>query len=362
MKFELDQWVVPHVMRAQEYGLELCELTVKDPSLARMCLNENPLQASPKVVAALTRSGVEANRYPDMRMALRTRIGKMHGFGPENVFLGNGSSENIDSMMRAFLMPGDEVLLPEPTFSLFNVRASVAGAEVVKVQFTEGDLDYNPQHYLDAITNRTKLIVVVTPNNPTGAFFPNDAFEALLERGIPTCIDQAYLEFHPEVPSKADLIRRYPNAFVSHTLSKAYGLAGIRFGYLVGAPEMVSIFERLSLPWNISFATLYAVEAALDDDATLERNLAYNTRWLNRYAEVLRELNCRPIHPAGNFMMADASAHGRTTKQIYADALEHGVILKTVGPLHGKDGYFRLTPGTEEENERAVAFFRGYFK
>lgn len=360
--FDLDQWVVPSIRNAAEYSMDLGELSVEHPDWARMCLNENALLPSPKVAEALARGGADSHRYPDLRTGLRARIGGMFGLKPENVFLGNGSSENIDSMMRAFLLPGDNVLLPEPTFSLFNVRASVAGAKVVKIPFAGDQLDYSLDNYLKAIDDRTKLIVVVTPNNPTGSFFPHADLEKLLEKGIPTCIDEAYLEFHPDVPNEAGLIAKFPNAFVSHTLSKAYGLAGIRFGYLLGRPEMVQVFEKLSLPWNISFPTLHAVEAAFDDTETLERNIAFVDRWMKRYDETLRELGCVPIHPAGNFMLVDASAFGRTTKEIYKAGLEAGLILKTTGPINGKDGYFRLTPGTDAENERALAFLRKYFR
>jgi histidinol-phosphate aminotransferase len=360
--FDLNRWIVPTLKDAKTYGMELGELSVEHPEWARMCLNENPLLPSAKVVAALAKGGEESNRYPDLRLKLRARIGGQFGLKAENVFIGNGSSENIDSMMRAFLQPGDSVLLPDPTFSLFNVRASVAGAKIKKIAFAGDDLDYSLKNYLDAIDERTKLIVVVTPNNPTGSFFPHDDMVKLLEKGIPTCIDEAYLEFHPDVPNEAGVIAQFPNAFVSHTLSKAYGLAGIRFGYLLGRPEMVAVFEKLSLPWNISFPTLYAVEAALDDDDTLQRNIKHIWGWMKRYDETLRALGCRPIHPAGNFMLVDASAFGRTTKEIYKAGLEAGVILKTAGPINGKDGYFRLTPGSDPENERALAFMKRYFR
>ena len=359
--FDVNDWILPHLCDASEYKIALCQLSLAHPEYARMCLNENPLPPSPKVIEALAKGGEVSHRYPDMRMELRERLGKHFGLTGENVFLANGSSENIDSMMRAFLQPGDQVLLPNPTFSLFNARASVCGGEVVKIPFVGDDLDYSLDNYLNAITERTKLIVVVTPNNPTGAFFGHDDFVTLLERGIPTCIDEAYLEFHPDVPSEARLIADYPNAFVSHTLSKAYGVAGIRFGYLLGRPEMVEVFEKLSLPWNISFPTLLAVEAALDDEEALQRNVNHIRKWIGRFCDRTRGLGCRPIQPAGNYVLIDASAHGKTTVEIFDAALEAGAILKKVGPVNGKDGYFRITPGTDEDNERLLAFLGDYF-
>lgn len=359
--FDLSQFVLPHILKSSIYGMELNEISRDHPDYARMCLNENPLPPSQKVLDALVEGGKLGHRYPDTWVHLRQRIGGMFGLQPENVFLGNGSSETIDSMMRAFLAPGDEVLLPSPTFSLFNVRASVVGAKVVGVKFVGDNQEYSLDNYLKAVTPKTKLIVVVTPNNPTCAFFKHEDFKRLLELGIPTCIDEAYLEFHPDVPSEASLVKEYPNAFVSHTVSKAYGLAGLRFGYLLGTPEMVQLFERLSLPWNLSHPTLYAIAAALEDTETLQRNIDYMNTWMGRYEEVLRGLGLRPLKHAGNYMLVDASVSGKTTNEIYQAGLKAGVILKTAGPLNGKDGWFRLTPGTPEDNEKAFAFFKSYF-
>lgn len=359
--FDLKQWLVAPLKEAAVYSMKLGELADDHPELGRMCLNENPLPISEKVIEALATGGRQGNVYPGTSKELKARIGAMNGLEAQNVFLANGSSEIIDSMMRAFLNPGDEVLLPDPTFSLFKVRASVVGAKVVGIPFTEGDLDYSVDAYLNAVTERTKLIVVVVPNNPTGAFMSTDDLRKILELGIPTCIDEAYLEFHPDIPTQVELVKEYPNAFVSHTLSKAYGLAGLRFGYLLGRPEMVQIFQILAQPWNVSQQMLAAAAAALDDEEALARNVAYMKKWMDRYTEVLTKLGLKPIHPAGNFMLVDANMTGKESQAIFEAGLKAGVILKPVGAVHGKTGYFRLTPGSEADNAKAIAFFEEYF-
>ena len=359
--FDVQEWLVPALRGASVYSQKLGVISDDNPAYARMCLNENPLPPSQAVLDALLKGGRMSNRYPGLCLDLRTKIGGMFELGPENVFMANGSSEIIDAMMRAFLADGDEVLLPTPTFSLFYARASVVGATQKLIPFTDGELDYDVNNYLEAITDKTKLILVVTPNNPTGAFMSEADLRKILDRGIPTCIDEAYLEFHPDKPNMAHLVKDYPNAFVSHTMSKAYGLAGFRFGYLLGQPPMVEVFETLALPWNLGFPALLAVEAALDDTDTLQRNVTHMDRWLGRFAEVLTGLGLKPLHAAGNFLMVDANVSGKTSRQIFDAALEAGVILKTIGAVHGKKGYFRLTPGTDEENEKAEAFFKSYF-
>ena len=360
--FDVKEWIVPALRGAGVYSQKLGVISDENPEYARMCLNENPMPPSRAVMDALAKIGEVGSRYPGLCLDLRAKIGGMFDLAPENVFLANGSSEIIDTMMRAFLQEGDEVLLPTPTFSLFYARASVVGATQKLIQFTDdGELDYDVNNYLEAITDKTKLILVVTPNNPTGAFMAEADLRKLLERGIPTCIDEAYLEFHPEKPNMAHLVKEYPNAFVSHTLSKAYGLAGLRFGYLLGQPAMVELFETLALPWNLGYPSLLAAEAALDDAETLQRNVDYMSRRNVAFAETLAGLGLKPLHAAGNFLMIDANASGKTSQEIFDAALQAGVILKTIGAVHGKKGYFRITPGTDQENERAMAFFKSYF-
>ena len=359
--FDVKKWLVPHLRDAKLYSQALGTLAEENPEYARMCLNENPLPPSENVVAAITEAAKGMNYYPGLATSIREKIAKMNGVKAENIFVTNGSSEILDGMMRAFLNPGDEVILPAPTFSLFNVRASVAGGVVVGIPFSDGELDYVPQRYFDAVTEKTKLIVVVTPNNPTGAFFPEDDLRKLLELGIPTCIDEAYLEFHPDKPTMVDFVKEFPNAFVSHTLSKGYGLAGMRFGYMIAQPEMIEVFQLLAQPWIVGQQTLAAAEAALDDKAALARNVEYMQSWMDKFTALFKELGLKPIHPAGNFMMVDATDVGKTSKEIFEAGLENGIILKTVGETNGRTGYFRLTPGTQADNEKAVEFFKSYF-
>ena len=360
--FDVKEWIVPALKGAGVYSQKLGVISDENPELARMCLNENPMAPSQKVIDAVAKVGELGSRYPGLCNDLKAKIGGMFDLGPENVMMANGSSEIIDSMMRAFLQEGDEVLMPTPTFSLFYARASVVGAKQTLIQFTDdGELDYDVNNDLNAISDKTKLILIATPNNPTGAFMAEEDLRTILDRGIPTCIDEAYLEFHPDKPNMAHLVKDYPNAFVSHTLSKAYGLAGFRFGYLLGRPEMVEVFETLALPWNLGYAPLLAAEAAFDDAETLKRNVDHMTRWNKRFTEELTALGLKPLHWAGNFLMVDANVSGKTSQEIFDAAIEAGVILKTIGAVHGKKGYFRLTPGSDEENERALAFFKRFF-
>jgi len=317
---------------------------------------------SDKVVKAVAEAVKNGNRYPDSMKRLRTKIGKMYDLGPDNVALCNGSSEIIDSMMRIFLKPGDEIIMSDPTFGLFPPRAELCGGKVVQIPVLENDLQYDVEEMLGAINEKTKLILIINPNNPTGVFIDDADHERFCETGIPLCIDEAYLDYHPEISSKAPLIKKYPQVFLSVTLSKAHGFAGVRFGYVLGTEEMVSAFKTMFLPWNVSLMSMAAAEAILDNPEEVAEKVKHNNRWMDIFYEEARKLGLKPYAAHGNYMLIDASMTGKTTAEILETALKmEKVFLKKIAPIHGKNGYFRVTPGLDEENERFLKFIRAYF-
>ena len=354
-------YFVPWLKDSLIYDVDVLDTAWANPDIARLMLNENPIPPSEKVINAVTEICKRGNHYPDRWWGLREKIGKSCGFGAKNVFMANGSSENIDNMMRVFLQPGDEVLLASPTFTLFRIRASVCGGKIVEVPLRESDLQYDTDAMLDAITPKTKLIVVVNPNNPTGIFIEESELRRLLDTGIPTCIDEAYLAYHPEVPSMVPLVKEYPNAFTSHTLSKAHGIAGMRFGYMIGNEDIVEAFERVSLPWNLSLMNLAAAEAVMEDTEHLALKVKHNNDWMKVFYKEFTDLGLKPFEPHGNYMLIDANDFGLTSQEIYDKAMEDKVAVKTFEPIHGKAGYFRITPGTNEENERCIKTMRRIF-
>ncbi len=234
---QLEEWFVPWLKTARKYDTSVLDRAWASPDYGRMMLNENPLPPSEKVIKAVADILAYGNRYPDSMLRLRTKLAALDNLGPENVALCNGSSEIIDGMMRIFLEPGDEFLCSTPTFELYPPRCELAGGKVVSIPLRAGDLQYDTEAMLAAITSKTKLILIISPNNPTGVFIDDADLIRFCETGIPLCLDEAYLDYHPEVSSQASLIKKYPHVFLSHTFSKAYGFAGIRFGYLVGVGD-----------------------------------------------------------------------------------------------------------------------------
>ena len=352
----------PWVMTAPQYSIAVCDTAWEHPELGRMMLNENPIPPSSKVVEAASSIVKQGNRYNGTMKNLKAKLADLHGVRPENIAVANGSSETIDAMMRIFMRPGDEFLCSIPTFEMFPSRAGLHGCTNVQIPLREPDLQYDVPAMLRAVNEKTKLMLIINPNNPTGIFIDDDDLTKFCELGIPLCVDEAYLDYHPDVEAKIDLIDKYPHVFLSHTLSKAYGLAGIRFGYLVGVPEVVEAFTRMYLPWNVSLMAMAAAEAILDNPSEVKEKVKYNNDWMARFVDELRAKGLKPYPPHGNYMLVDASVTGQTSQQIVDAAKDQAqVIIKTIKPINGREGYFRVTPGTVEENERFVGWVKSYF-
>ncbi len=359
---ELKDWFVPWLLTAREYNTGILDKAWANPDHGRLMLNENPIPPSDKVVQAITEAAKKGHRYPDSMKRLRIKIGKMYDLGPDNVALCNGSSEIIDSMMRIFLQPGDEIIMSTPTFGLFPPRAELCGGKVVQIPLRKGDLQYDVAGMLNAINEKTKLILIINPNNPTGVFIDDADLERFCKTGIPLCIDEAYRDYHPEFQSKAPLIKKYPQVFLSVTLSKAHGFAGIRFGYVLGTEEMINAFNLMFLPWNVNLMSAAAAEAILDNPEEVQAKVEHNNRWMDVFYKELQKLGLKPYPAHGNYMLIDATMSGKTTAEILQAAIDkEKIYLKRIGEIHGKTGYFRVTPGTDEENERFLKFIRNYF-
>ena len=351
----------PYIWTAPEYNTGILDKAWAHPELGRMMLNENPMPPSDAVVAAITEMAKKGNRYPDRAYRLREKLGKLHGVAAENIALANGSSETIDAMMRIFLKPGDEFLCSDPTFEMFPSRAGLCNATTVQIPLREEDLQYDVDAMLAAVNEKTKLILIINPNNPTGIFIEDADLIRFCELGIPLCIDEAYLDYHPQVEAKIDLVKQYPHVFLSHTFSKAFGLAGVRFGYVVAHPTIVDAFNLMYLPWNLSLMAIAAAEAILDTGEVKEK-VVYNNEWMATFVEELEAKGLKPFPPHGNYMLVDAAVTGKTSAEIVQAGMEmQKLFLKTIKPINGKDGYFRVTPGTPEESERFVRFVREYF-
>jgi histidinol-phosphate aminotransferase len=353
----LSDFLVPWMKDVKPYTTDDVNMAWDHPEFRRMFLNENPYPPSPKVLKAIFDSAKHGNRYPGDGPRLRAEIAEKYQLDSDNVFLGNGSSEIIEMVMRIFVAPGDQVIIPNPTFSLFESRATIIGAKVIKIDQKEG-LQYDTDAILDAITSKTKVIIICTPNNPTGDFIPDEDLIRVLKRDIPTLVDEAYLEYHPEHPSKAPLIKDYPNAIISHTFSKAFGLAGIRIGFCLADKEVIGYFKKMQMPWSVSLMAIAAAYSAWHEGDVFNQKIRDNNREIEYFFQELNRIDgLKAYHSYGNYILIDITQTGFNPQEVVDSLLKRKVMIKTVKGYKDRK-FIRISTGTEEENAFCVETLR----
>jgi len=366
MTKKIEEYYAPWVKGIPMYISSHIEKAWRDPKLHRMMSNENPLQPSDKVLEAMAKYSKMANRYPDQGLVVRTKIAEMNGLeGPQNVMIGNGSSEVYDNIFRMFIIPQhDEVIQHTPCFGIYGLRGKLLGANMVSVPMIYKDkyLHFDPDGILKAITDKTKIIVIANPNNPTGNFMEPEHFVCIAETGIPFVIDEAYVEYSGLKMSQVALTKKYENVIITRTLSKAYGLAGMRFGYAMAAKPVIDQISGSLLPWNVGTIPMWAALAAFEDQEGLAQRVKFNN---DAVAFITKSLSVIPgfvIFPSkSNYILFDCGATGKTGKEVLAFAETKGIILRGESKKYDSDGWFRVTVGTKEENQLFVNTLLEFF-
>jgi 1L-myo-inositol 1-phosphate cytidylyltransferase len=324
--------------------------------VVRLMSNESPYAPSERVVRAIVEAAMRGNYYPGGGRELRRKLAGRDGLSEGNALLGAGSTELIDVIIRAFVAPGEEVLLSVPTFSMYEARTRVVGGIPVLVPMTE-EHEHDVGGLIRAVTERTKVVFLCSPNNPTGNRIAEADLRRLLRLGLPTVIDEAYYELGSS-ESLAYLIAEFPNAIVLRTFSKAYGLAGLRLGYALAHSGVISLLSRVKVPWNIPAVTLAAASAALDDAAEQEARMG---ELKAARADLARRLTRIPgvqtVPSEGNFLLVDISGTGASAEELVAAVLEHGVLIRSLAVHHATKRYVRVTVGTSTQNDRCLRAF-----
>jgi histidinol-phosphate aminotransferase len=364
----VEDYFVPWLKGQKMYFSPHIDLAWRRPELHRLMSNENPNPPSEHVMAAIEKYGGMANRYADQGFATRQKIAEMNGVpGIENVLLGNGSSEVYDMILRSFVQPGEEVIQHTPCFGIYKLRTLVCGGKIVSVpmKYKWGDahLQYDPDAILKAVTDKTKVIIIANPNNPTGNFMEPEGFVKIAETGLPFIIDEAYIEYAGvKEKSQVGLTKKYKNVLVTRTLSKAYGLAGLRFGYAMGDKDVIMQIAATLIPWNQSTIAMWAGLAALEDTEGLKKRVDFNNSELDRIMNEVNKINGVKAFPTrGNYMLFDSKVPGKSGDGMIKHAESKGLILRGQEPMYGSDGWFRLTIGSKEENDMFIAAVKEYF-
>lgn len=344
------------VRAAKPYNESHFAIAESQTDLVRMMSNESPYAPSPRVVNAILEAALRGNRYPAGSDQLADRLAGREGLPVGSVLLGAGSTELIDVVIRTFVAPGEEALLSVPTFSMYEARTRTQGGIPVLVSMTD-DHEHDVSALIRAVTERTKVIFLCTPNNPTGGRISDEDLRRLLRLGLPTVIDEAYYEFG-EHPSFAPWIDEFPNAIVLRTFSKAYGLAGLRLGYSLSHPTVKRLLSRVKVPWNLPAITLAAASAALDDE--VEHQARINELRRSRDELQLRIATIgglRPVPSEGNFVLVDVSATGLSAERWVEALVNERVLVRSLGVHHASRSWVRVTVGTQEQNALCVAAF-----
>jgi histidinol-phosphate aminotransferase len=323
---------------------------------ARMMSNESPFPPSPRVMQAIMDAASRGNQYPGGSKGLSDKISRREGLATGSVLFGAGSTELIDVVIRTFVGPGEEVLLSVPTFSMYEARTRVTGGIPVLVPMTDSH-DHDLNGLIRAVNERTKVLFLCSPNNPTGNRMSQADLRRMLRLGLPTVIDEAYFDFEND-GSSIGLLAEFPNAIVLRTFSKALGLAGLRLGYALAHPVVIRLLSRVKVPWNVPGIVLAAAGAALDDQAEFE---ARRQELSSGRVELFRALSLvpglAPVPGEGNFVLIDVSRTGQSAERLVEALLEQGVLIRSLTVHHAARSYVRVTVGTREQNLRCVRAF-----
>jgi histidinol-phosphate aminotransferase len=327
----------------------------------KLSSNETPLGASPKAVTAAQAVLEKAEIYPDgASTALREAIGAVHGLNPANIICTNGSDEAIALLAQTYIQPGDEGIFTEHGFLVYRIDIQAAGGVPVSVPETDERADVDA--ILAAVTERTKIVFLANPNNPTGTYLPVEEVRRLhagLPKNVLFVLDAAYAEYvrRNDYEAGIELVSANDNVVMTRTFSKIHGLAGLRVGWLYGPAHVVDALNRVRGPFNVNAVALAAGAAAVRDRAHVEKAVAFNDQWLGWLAEQVSALGLRVTPSVGNFVLIHFDGSGKSAEEADAFLTSRGFVLRRVTG-YGFPNALRMTVGPAEANEGVVAALR----
>jgi len=345
----------PGLAGARPYDATHHDFAWQHRELHRMMSNECPLPPPPVVVEAVMEALRDGNLYPNTAWELRDALAERNGVPADSVMLGNGSTEVIDVIVRAFVEDADEAVIQVPTYAYFETQVRLQGGRPVLVPLRP-DHGFDVGAMIASINDRTKLLMLCSPNNPTGNSISRVDLVRLLETGLPVVVDQAYVECG-YAEAFAPLVERHPNLLVAHTMSKAYGLAALRVGYLVADPRLIDLLLRVRIPFSIGLLSARGCLAAVRDPDMLEERRTYISAERERLLDALRAMPAvTAFESQGNFILVDVSRTGRTSTAIADFCKREGLVLLRAVTAHGLgDGHIRVTVGRRDENDLFLA-------
>ena len=366
MKTEFDRLLRPQIRAFAPYlpGRSM-ESVRRERGLRRilkLASNENPLGPSPRALRALRRVGPGFLRYPDgASTALREALARKWKVPARRVIAGAGSDELIELLGKAFLNPGDSVVVSEHAFLRYRMAAELMGAGVITVPMRRYTHDLPAMGA--ALRADTKLLFIANPNNPTGTYNARAELSALLERveranrarraPVLVVVDEAYYEYAralaPDYPDTLALQKRYACLLTLRTFSKAHALAGLRIGYGLGEPAVIAALDRVRPPFNVSIAAQVSAQASLGDEAHLRRSVRLVESQRKEILPVLARWGLPVVPSVGNFFLVDVSP--RRGAELFEKLLDRGIIVRSMDE-YGYPNHVRVTYGLPQENRK----------
>jgi histidinol-phosphate aminotransferase len=325
----------------------------------KLSSNETPLGASPQAIHAYLAEAEKLHDYPDgSATALREAIGRMYGLDPDRIVCGAGSDDLLNLLARAYLKDGDEAIHTTHGFLVYPIATLGAGATPVVAP--EKDFTADVDAILAKVTERTRMVFLANPNNPTGTYIPFDEVKRLqagLPKNVLLVIDSAYAEYvrRNDYESGIELVATSDNVVMTRTFSKIYGLAGLRLGWLYAPAHVADALNRIRGPFNVGAPSIAAGVAAVADTAHVERSRVHNEKWLAWLTEEITQLGLTVTPSVGNFILIHfPDTKGKTAKDADALLTSRGVVMRAVAAYH-LPGALRMSIGTEEANRLTVA-------
>jgi histidinol-phosphate aminotransferase len=350
--------VLPPVaaLRPYEPGKPIEELEREDGTgeIVKLASNENPLGPSPLALNAVRAALDEINRYPDGSCwSLTQKIAARHQVGVEQIFVASGSVEVLNLLAFLFLRPGLNSVFSEHAFAIYALATAAAGGEWRSIPMQSG-YRFNLEAIAAAIDRNTRLVFLDNPNNPTGTIFTRAEWEKFLTR-VPEQViivaDEAYFEFvrDPEYPDSLKYHHNERMIVTLRTFSKIFGLAGLRVGYAVARPDLVTLLHKVRQPFNVTSPAQIAAIAGLDDTTHVERTLAVNAAGIEYLEREFKRLGLDFVPTNANFVLTEVGDGAR----VFNDLLKHGVIVRPMGG-YGLPGHVRISVGLESENRLLI--------
>ncbi|SHJ52752.1 histidinol-phosphate transaminase [Paramaledivibacter caminithermalis] len=329
------------------------ELGLED--IVKLASNENPLGPSKKAVEAIKLEAEKINIYPDPGVGtLREKLAQKYDLSPEQIVVGNGGEEIIKLIAQTFINAGDEAIMASPSFGLYATSVSHMGGIPIQIPLKNYKHDF--ESFIEKINEKTKLIFVCNPNNPTGNIMTEEEMDYLFNNipdNVVVVLDEAYYEYaikNPRYPDSLKILKERPNTIILRTFSKVAGLAGVRTGYCLTSEEIVNEMTKVKGVFNANRLAQIAAIAALDDEEHIEKTVELNYQSMKVMEKYFEDNNLEYIKSNSNFVFVDVNMDSRV---VFQKLLEQGVIIRP-GYLWNWDNWLRVSTGTIKQTEKFI--------